>query len=210
MTASPPILATRRQLLRVAAPTAIFGGAAAAWAQEDGPPPASQPATRPTSRPDNVPVDAAAVIETVNRVAMLSDLSDFAALEALFASEVDVTPPDDPRRARQRVPAVEFLRGWAGSLVAFDATHHLIGSHIVLPEADGSARCLANVIATAVRRAPGGMNLDRDFEWTLGGRYDFRLTPDPASPTGYAVAAWTFAVQWEEGDPRIADRNFGE
>ncbi len=203
--------ATRRQVLRIAAPAAIFGGAAFAVAQDEAQDdaPATQPATRPTSRPAAVPVNAMAVIETVNRVAMLTDLADFDALARLFASEVEVAPPDDPRSPSRRVSADAFLRGWAQSLLPFDATHHLIGSHVVLPRDDGSARCLANVVVTAVRRAPAGMDLHRDFEWTLGGRYDFALAPGDASPTGYAVAGWTFTVLWEQGDPRIAERNFG-
>ena len=205
-------LATRRHVLRIAAPAAIFGGAAYAVAQveDDAATPATQPTTQPTSQSAEVAVNTAAVIETVNRVAMLTDMSDYDGLAEIFASEVDVTPPNEPRGRRVRESADVFLRGWAQSLVNFDATHHLIGSHIVLPEPDGTARCHANVIATCVRNAPGGMDLDRDFEWTLGGRYDFTLEPSETSPTGYAVSAWTFAVLWEEGDPRIAERNFGE
>lgn len=190
---------SRRRCLAALGALGAVGVAAVAGAQETRP--ATEPATNLASGDD-----AAAAIATVNRVAMLTDLREWAALRQVLAGEVAVDYESFHGTPPFVAPADQLVAEWAAALSIYDATHHLVGSHMVLP----GLRVLSNVTITHARRAPAGLNSRRDFEWTIGGRYEHTLVRVPLSPTGLAVTAVAFTRLWESGDRRIGTRNFGE
>jgi hypothetical protein len=88
----------------------------------------------------------------------------------------------------------ELVTRWRQALGAVQATQHLIAGQVITLNGDEAA-CAASVQCTHLMPRHEGGPL-----WTVGGRYDFRLTRTPA---GWRISALTLTVQWEHGNPQI-------
>jgi hypothetical protein len=171
---------TGRRSVLGAAPSAL---AAPALAQSGG-------GTAPPATLRDL-LDRAAVIDTVNRVAMSADLRDWDAVRACMADTVLVDYTSLVGGTPAEVPADQLIDGWRATLPGFDATQHLLGNHQVTLRGD-EADCLAHF--QAQHRIGTGAQARI---WELDGTYRHSLLRQPA---GWRIRAVTMRWTFERGE----------
>jgi hypothetical protein len=136
-----------------------------------------------------------AIIDVVNRVALLADLRAWDDLASCFADTVEVDYRSFGEEVKHLAPA-ELIREWSW-LNELSVTQHDVTSHIV--EVDGDhARCRAHVRATHF--ADGGLG---DNMWSCWGNYDYRLR---RTADGWKVERTEFTLRSWRGNPEINER----
>jgi len=140
--------------------------------------------------------DRMEIMELTSKLLLSVDAREWAAAEELFTDRVDVDYTSLNGGQPQTVSPAALIGGWRQTLDHLEATQHLQGNHVIAFDRD-EASCATNVQATHVLpNATGGPI------WTVGGRYDFRLT---RTPSGWRIAAMTLTVKWATGNQRIME-----
>lgn len=140
--------------------------------------------------------DRLEIIELTSKLLLSVDARAWAAAQELFTDPVDIDYTSLNGGAPQSLAPAELIGGWRQALDHLEATQHLHGNHVIDSEGD-DASCVTTVQATHVLpNATGGPI------WTVGGRYDFRLT---RTPSGSRIAAMTLTVKWATGNERIME-----
>jgi hypothetical protein len=138
--------------------------------------------------------DRLEIIELTSRLLLLIDARDWTAAEELFADQVDVDYTSLTGGEPGTVARSDLVGGWRKNLEHLEATQHLHGNHVISLDGD-EATCVTNVQGTHVRPNATGGPL-----WTVGGRYDFRLT---RTPSGWRISAMSLTVKWASGNQQI-------
>jgi hypothetical protein len=144
--------------------------------------------------------DRLAIAELSSSMCLLVDSRDWAALEELFDDPVRVDYTSLFGGEVQSVSPPDLVGGWREILGHLDATHHLIGGHVIT--IDGKhATCAANVQGTHMLANEAGGPL-----WTVGGRYDMELT---RGEDGWRICALTLTARWVTGNRQILQADTG-
>ncbi|WAL68427.1 nuclear transport factor 2 family protein [Amycolatopsis cynarae] len=135
--------------------------------------------------------DRAAIVETCNRMGWHADRREWDELAGIFAGEVllDYTSLNGGEPAK--LSPAQITDAWSKVLGGFDATQHLIATHLVTVEGD-TAVCTANFQATHRLANPFGGPL-----WTLGGTYRFDLV---RSGEAWKITAVVMTATWADGN----------
>jgi len=128
-----------------------------------------------------------AIIQIVNQMAFSADNRDWTTCRQCFANNVMVDYTSMAGGDPATIPADALIESWEGLLPGFDATQHLLGSHIVSMNEQG-ATCLAHFQATHI--------IDSET-WTLGGKYTFELEQQNGN---WVITAITMTALWSVGD----------
>lgn len=150
----------------------------------------------PTARTPERHHDTVAVVAAVDRLGVLADARDWTGLTALFTDRVDLDYTSLNGGTSARVSAAELVAGWAAGLGGLAATHHMITNHQVAVDSD-HATCLAYFQATHVFPNNHG-----DPHWTLGGRYDVRLS---RLDDGWRIDGLIMTAVWATGNQGILE-----
>lgn len=138
--------------------------------------------------------DRLEIIEVTNRMGLLVDARQWDALAGLFTDPVEVDYTSLNGGEPATVSPDTLIGGWRTVLDQIEATQHLISGQTITIDKD-QATCAASVQGTHVLRNPSG-----GPHWTVGGRYDFRLTHTDA---GWRISGLTLIVQWASGNQHI-------
>lgn len=135
--------------------------------------------------------DRAEIVETCNRMAWYADHREWDRLSTVFAPEVvlDYTSLNGGEPATSTPEAI--AQAWSGLLGSFDATQHLLGTHLVTVDGD-TAVCTAQFQATHRLANPLGTPL-----WTLGGNYRFDLV---RGENGWRISGLVMTAVWSDGN----------
>jgi hypothetical protein len=134
------------------------------------------------------------IMELTSSLLLLIDAREWAAAEELFTDRVNVDYTSLNGGEPQTVSPAGLVGGWRQMLDHLEATQHLQGNHVISVDGD-EATCATNVQGTHVLPNATGGHI-----WTVGGRYDFRLT---RTPSGWRISAMTLAVKWATGNQHI-------
>lgn len=138
--------------------------------------------------------DKLEILEVTASLGLLADARDWDGLEQIFTDPVDVDYTSLNGGEPQVLAPAVLVGGWRAVLSNLRATQHLIAGQVIAIDGD-RATCAANVQGTHVLpNASGGP------VWTVGGRYDYRLTRTAA---GWRISALTLTVQWADGNQHI-------
>lgn len=143
-----------------------------------------------SNRAINATPDHATVIDTVNQIAMMSDLRNWEACRAAFSDRVETDYTSLTGGQPETVNAEDLVNNWKTFFdQTFKATQHLIGSHVVTVTGN-TATCLSNFQAHHVYldEAKG--------TWTLGGFYEHGLIRTAES---WQVNRMKMTWNWENG-----------
>lgn len=169
---------TRRRIL--------LGGAGAAGI-------AAVSLARPTqaTQPMNEATDHIAIIETTNRIAILSDRRDWAAVRDCFTEQVEFDYTSLNGGEPATIAAAIQVQQWADVFSStFKTTQHLIGSHVVRLNGD-TATCMAHFQAHHTYLDSGKTS------WLLAGSYDYEFV---RSADSWKVQKMKMTALWETGD----------
>ncbi len=157
----------------------------------------ASPYANPTAEQDTETLrDRLKIIELTSKLLLLIDARDWAAAQELFTDPVNVDYTSLNGGAPQSMTPAELIGGWRQTLDHLEATQHLQGNHVIAVDGD-EASCATNVQGTHVLPNAAGGPI-----WTVGGRYDFRLT---RTSSGWRIAAMTLTVKWATGNQKIMD-----
>ena len=131
------------------------------------------------------------IINTVNKIALMSDLRNWEEVIAQFTNQVEFDYTSiiggEPITIRAKLQVKEWEESFAKS---FKTTQHILGSHIVTLNSD-RATCICNFQAHHVF-----LNPTKGQSWTLGGTYKHELT---RIDNVWKVNKMKMIVNWEEG-----------
>jgi hypothetical protein len=152
--------------------------------------PAKVTAQSSNNRTINLMTDSATIINTINQIAIMSDLRNWEACRAAFSDRVETDYTSLTGGQPSTVNAEDLVNSWKTFFdQTFKATQHLIGSHAVTVM-ENTAICLSNFQAHHIY-------LDSAKEtWTLGGFYEHGLT---RTTSGWQVNRMKMSWNWEEG-----------
>lgn len=136
-------------------------------------------------------MDSLEITNTVNRVALLSDLRDWATVKACFTEQVEVDYTSLMGGQPEAIAAEALVQRWKSFFDAtFKTTQHLLGSHVVTFNGN-TATCMSHFQA---RHIP----LDSAKEpWTLGGYYTHELVKQSER---WLIQKMKMVWTWESGD----------
>ncbi len=129
------------------------------------------------------------IIELLNRFAMSVDKRDYEALRSCLTDEVNFDYSALGRTFSRSADnfVSEVKEGHRG----IDGIQHVTSNHLIELEVS-SAFCECNYIAShSIRSA------EEEFFWSLGGRYDYRLT---RTDEGWKISQCKIYVAWSSGD----------
>lgn len=135
-------------------------------------------------------MDGTEVTSVVNRIAILSDLRDWASVRQCFTDQVAVDYTSLTGGRPETIAADALVQRWKSSFSStFKTTQHLLGSHTVTLQGD-TATCLSHFQArhVALDTAKG--------VWMLGGHYNHDLVK---TLSGWRVRGMKMTWTWEQG-----------
>jgi hypothetical protein len=124
-------------------------------------------------------------------MAWLADRREWPELTSVFDDKVLVDYTSLNGGAPVTLTPAEIVAAWAASLGNFDATQHMMTSHLVNVDGD-AAVCTANFQTVHRLANPHGSPL-----WTLGGIYRFELV---RTSDGWKIRALKMTVLWADGN----------
>jgi hypothetical protein len=135
--------------------------------------------------------DRIQIIETANRVAILSDHRDWAGVRDCFTTQVEFDYTSLNGGEPTTLNSATQVQQWADFFTrTFKNTQHLIGSHAVTLNGD-TASCIAHFQAHHTY-------LDASkTAWLLAGTYDYEFA---RSVTGWKAQKMKMTALWETGD----------
>lgn len=132
-----------------------------------------------------------AIIQTANRIAILADRRDWAAVEDCFTEHVEFEYNSLTGGEPATIAAATQVQQWADFFSStFKTTQHLIGSHVVQLQGD-TATCMAHFQAHHTYLDAG------KTAWLLAGTYDYEFVH---SADGWKVRKMKMTALWETGD----------
>ena len=135
--------------------------------------------------------DKIEIINTVNKIALMSDLRQWEQVTAQFTRKVEFDYSSLLPCEAITVPAVLQVKEWKESFAKrFKTTQHILGSHTVMLDGD-KASCISHFQAHHILLDP-----NKDQTWTLGGTYNHELT---RMDNAWKVNKMKMTVNWEEG-----------
>ena len=145
------------------------------------------------------------VLDTLYRFAEGIDGCDWALYRSVFTADVDVDYTSYRPGSAARMPAQEWVARAARMFPGLSATQHTLHNPQVRVDGEGArvgtSMRAEHVLLPADR--PAASPADDAEVFTIGGRYDHRLT---RSSGGWLVAAVTLTVRWQQGDPAMLAR----
>jgi hypothetical protein len=153
--------------------------------------PASHAQQNSTSNPSNLMNDQAAIINTVNGIAIFADLRNWNQVRRSFADEVEFDYTAMTGGEPTTIPADQQIQQWSQFFDGtFKNTQHILGSHVVTINGN-AATCFSNFQAhhTYLDEARG--------TWVLSGVYhhDLMRVGDE-----WKVNRMKMSIAWEMGD----------
>ncbi|AKN72662.1 hypothetical protein QR97_25415 [Streptomyces sp. PBH53] len=133
-------------------------------------------------------MDRLDVIDTCNRMAWYADRRRWDALTDVFADKVTLDYTSLNGGEPVTLTPAQIIKGWRAGLGAYDATQHLLGSHLVAVDGDGAV-CTATFQATHLKS-------DGSW-WTLGGDYRFDLA---RAAVGWRITGVVMTTVWSDGE----------
>lgn len=135
-------------------------------------------------------MDGTEITSVVNRIAILSDLRDWATVRQCFTDQVAVDYTSLAGGQPEMIAADALVQRWKSAFDStFKTTQHLLGSHAITIQGD-NATCLSHFQARhAALDATKGL-------WTLGGHYNHDLV---RTSSGWRVRGMKMTWTWEEG-----------
>ena len=135
--------------------------------------------------------DKIEIIETVNKIALMSDLRDWEEVIAQFTEPVEFDYTSLTGGQASTVAAQTQVKQWEEFFAqTFKTTQHILGSHAVTVNGD-KATCISHFQAHHVF-----LDSSKGQSWTLGGTYNHELT---RTPDGWKVNKMKMTATWEEG-----------
>ncbi|MBW4519435.1 MAG: nuclear transport factor 2 family protein [Scytolyngbya sp. HA4215-MV1] len=135
-------------------------------------------------------MDGIEIISVVNRIAILSDLRDWATVRQCFTDQVALDYTSLTGGQPETIAADALVQRWKSAFEStFKTTQHLLGSHAVTIQGD-TATCLSHFQARHV-----ALNASKGV-WTLGGHYNHDLVK---TFSGWQVRGMKMTWTWEEG-----------
>ncbi|WP_329562577.1 nuclear transport factor 2 family protein [Kitasatospora sp. NBC_01266] len=132
------------------------------------------------------------IIELCGRFGRLFDQRDWAALVHIFAEQVVIGPPDEPRSLTRE----ELVEDCAAQVATVRSTEHRLTEHLVLVNRPaGTASCTAQY---QVRHTGAGTGPEGRSENAGHYRFDLRATP-----SGWRITRLVATPTWRSGDPAI-------
>lgn len=135
--------------------------------------------------------DRIEIIETANKIAILSDRRDWEAVKDCFTEQVEFDYTSLNGGEPTTIAAATQVQQWAEFFTStFKNTQHLIGSHVVTISGN-TASAIAHFQAHHTY-------LDANkSSWLLAGTYDYEFV---RSANGWKVQRMKMTVLWEMGD----------
>lgn len=145
----------------------------------------------PATQPMNETTDRIAIIETANRIGILSDRRDWEAVKNCFTDQVEFDYTSLNGGEPTTIAAATQVQQWADFFSStFKTTQHLIGSHAVTINGN-TASAIAHFQAHHTY-------LDANkTAWLLAGTYDYEFA---RSAHGWKVQKMKMTPLWETGD----------
>ena len=135
--------------------------------------------------------DKIEIIDTVNKIAVMSDLRNWKEVVAQFTEKVEFDYISLFGGEPIIVPAQLQVKEWEESFAkSFKSTQHILGSHTVTLNGD-KATCISQFQAHHIFLDPS-----KGQSWTLGGTYNHELN---RTDNGWEVNKMRMTVNWEEG-----------
>lgn len=135
-------------------------------------------------------MDGTEITSVVNRIAILSDLRDWASVRQCFTDQVTVDYTSLTGGQPETIATDALVQRWkSSSSSTFKTTQHLLGSHTVTRQGD-AATCLSHFQARHV-----ALDTTKGV-WTLGGHYTHDLVK---TSSGWRVRGMKMTWTWEEG-----------
>ncbi len=135
-------------------------------------------------------MDGTEITSIVNRIAILSDLRDWATVRKCFTDRVAIDYTSLTGGQPEMIAANVLVQRWQLAFEStFKTTQHLLGTHVITIKGD-TATCLSHFQArhVALDTAKG--------VWTLGGHYNHDLVK---TSFGWRVRSMKMTWTWEEG-----------
>ncbi len=134
----------------------------------------------------NNPQDEAAIKTTIESIGILADQGNFAAIEKLYADEVELDYTSLTGGEVQRLSRQALMTQWASVLPGFDRTRHAL-SHIAVTLDGTQAVATATVVAD---------HYVKDLFWQVQGDYRYELQKTAGI---WRVTSHTFTLREESG-----------
>ena len=135
-------------------------------------------------------MDGTEITSVVNRIAILSDLRDWATVRQCFTDRVAVDYTSLMGGQPETIAADALVQSWKSAFEStFKTTQHLLGSHAITIQGD-TATCLSHFQARHV-----ALDASKGV-WILGGHYHHDLVKTPSS---WRVRGMKMTWTWEEG-----------
>lgn len=132
------------------------------------------------------------VIEQCGRFGWSFDRRDWSALAEVFAEQVVIGPPDEPRTLTR----AELVDACAAQVAGVSSTEHRLTDHLVMVNRSaGTASCTAQY---QVWHSRAGAWPDARLENAGHYRFDLRATP-----AGWRITRLVATPTWRSGDPAI-------
>jgi hypothetical protein len=138
-------------------------------------------------------IDQVEIVNLLNRFVLSIDTRNYPTMRACLTGRVDF---DYSALFGTVMPtaADELIENVRQNHAGLRSVQHLTANHVVTVDQD-SATCTANFIAQHFLPNDRGGN-----SWTLGGRYDYKLT---RTSTGWKICDCIIHVAWTEGNLQI-------
>lgn len=150
---------------------------------------AATPVLTQTRSTEVTPTDGLAITNAVNRIALMADLRDWAAVRACFTPQVEIDYTSLTGGQPEVIAADDLVARWRSVFeTTFKTTQHLLGSHSIAIEGN-IATCISHFQA---RHIP----FNAAQVWTLGGHYRHELIK---SQDAWLVRKMQMVWTWEEG-----------
>lgn len=131
------------------------------------------------------------IINTVNKIALMSDLRQWKQVVVQFTDKVEFDYTSLIGGEPITVPAILQVKEWEESFTKrFKTTQHILGSHTLILDGD-KATCTSHFQAHHVFLEPS-----KAQSWTLGGTYNHQLI---RVDDAWKVNKMKMTVNWEEG-----------
>ncbi len=135
-------------------------------------------------------MDGTEITSVVNRIAILSDLRDWASVRQCFTDRVAVDYTSLAGGQPETIAADALVQSWQSAFGStFKTTQHLLGTHAITIQGD-TATCLSHFQARHI-----ALDISKGV-WTLGGHYNHDLVK---TTSGWRVRGMKMTWTWEEG-----------
>jgi SnoaL-like domain len=140
--------------------------------------------------------DVTHAADTLTLMLHAIDAKDWRGVRQAFADRVDVDYSSLFGEAAATVAADDQVAGWRAFASVFDATQHITGPVVMMPDPNGTTAHTHVRAYHQIQGAPGGEI------WMVAGHYSVRLVP---RDNAWKIAGITLSVFYQEGNMAIPD-----